>query len=220
MKKRCATYAVSLIKDDMTIGLGGGSTVGLMVDLLAQSPREITIVTPSFDTYRLCQEKGLKHQELSHVSQIDLAFDGCDELDYDLNALKSGGGIHTHEKLVGSMADEYILLVDQSKYFQELPFNLPVTLEVLPVAVSYVKKSVQALGGQVCYRTSSAKAGVTISDDGNYLLEATFTKPNDLAKLANQLDKIKGLIDHSLFYQVATKAIIASSNQVELIERK
>jgi len=28
------------------------------------------------------------------VDHVDIAFDGCDEVDSHLNALKSGGGIH------------------------------------------------------------------------------------------------------------------------------
>lgn len=67
----------------------------------------------------------LKHQlcvvPTWSVDHVDIAFDGCDEVDLRLNALKSGGAIHTKEKIIASMANDYVLLVDESKVFEKLP---------------------------------------------------------------------------------------------------
>ena len=37
------------------------------------------------------------------MPKFDLAFDGCDSIDQNFNALKSGGGIHLFEKIAAEM---------------------------------------------------------------------------------------------------------------------
>ena len=89
MKEKCAQIAFEMIEDGMIVGLGGGSTVALIIEKLGKSQKKITVVTPSYDTYTLCLDNGIVVQDLEITDSIDLTFDGCDELDYQLNALKS-----------------------------------------------------------------------------------------------------------------------------------
>ena len=112
MKQKCAKKAMELIHDGMVIGLGGGSTVALLIQEIQKSGRSIQAVTPSHDTLSLCIRHQIPVLPLEMTDTIDIAFDGCDELDADLNALKSCGGIHTREKIAACMAKEYVLLAD------------------------------------------------------------------------------------------------------------
>ena len=41
MKRKCAKIAYDMIKDHMTVGLGGGSTVALLIEELEKSKRGI-----------------------------------------------------------------------------------------------------------------------------------------------------------------------------------
>ena len=118
MKKRSAKAALELIEDGMVVGLGGGETIGYLVDYLSESHKDVKVVTPSFVTEQACVKAGLNLLPLWSVNHVDLSFDGCDEVDQNMNALKSGGAIHTREKLIASMSDRYILLIDESKYFK------------------------------------------------------------------------------------------------------
>ena len=86
MKQLCAKEALKYIKDDMCIGLGGGSTVGYLAEYLAKEGKRVTVVTPSDDTAELCKNLGLIVLSLEMVEYIDIAFDGCDELDRCLKA--------------------------------------------------------------------------------------------------------------------------------------
>lgn len=221
MKEKCAIAALDLIQDGMTIGLGGGSTVALLLDKLIESGRRVDIVTPSADIYNLCLAKGLVPLPLETVSHIDVVFDGCDELDEHLNALKSCGGIHTREKIVAAMADDYILLADEEKFKPELAFQFLITLEVIRSARAYVEATLIDKGAVVNMRQAVGKAGHLISDDGHYLIEAHFVKPMDMSlqELSQFLDCLPGVIAHSLFYQVASKAIIAGKKRVDIISR-
>lgn len=207
MKQRCAREALKLIKDGMIIGLGGGSTIAYLVDYVKEAALEVKVVTPSFTTAKLCLENGLVVLPTWSVDHVDVAFDGCDEVDLNLNALKSGGAIHTKEKIIASMADDYILLVDENKVFETLPFNLPVALEVIPESLGYVCRKVKAMNGEIEIRPTKSKDGGTISDNGNYILNAKFSEVEDLKQLNDDLLAICGVIDISLFYNIATKVI-------------
>lgn len=177
----------------------GGSTIAYLVALIKESKKNIQVVTPSFTTAKLCIENQIPVLPTWSIDHLDLAFDGCDEVDLDLNALKSGGGIHTQEKIIASMAEDYILLVDESKVFDHLPFHHSLTLEVIPESLSYVIKEVKALGAEVKMRTSQAKDGVTISDNGNYILEASFKEVRNCATLNQLLSGITGRHGHFTF---------------------
>lgn len=219
MKKRCALRALELIEDGMTIGLGGGSTISFLISFIRDAKRDVRIITPSYSTAALCADAGLTVIPTHLISQIDLAFDGCDEVDQSLNALKSGGAIHTKEKIIASLAKEYILLVDETKVFPSLRFNVPVALEVIPEARLYIAEEMKKLGAEVVERTSSAKDGITMSDNGNLIMDAYFKPTPKLRELNAQLKQTVGVVETSLFYQIATKMIVATETTTKIIER-
>ena len=220
MKRKCAQKAFEMIKDGMIVGLGGGSTVALLIQELAKSSKKIRAVTPSQDTLRLCMEHQIPVLPLEMTDTIDLAFDGCDELDVRLNAQKSCGGIHTREKIAAAMAKEYVLLADEGKLKERLTFNYPVTIEVIRAAVSYVKKRLSQMGAEVTERRSDGKTGMLVSDDGNYLLEAGFQDAVDVEQLDAELDRIPGIVGHSLFCGIVSKAVLAKADGIEVLERQ
>ncbi|MDO5352989.1 MAG: ribose 5-phosphate isomerase A [Succinatimonas sp.] len=220
MKRRCAKEALKYIENGMIVGLGGGSTISYLVEYLEKENLDIQVVTPSHQTAMLCLEHHLTVLPTWSVSCIDVAFDGCDEVDLNLNALKSNGAIHTKEKIIASMAKQYILLVDESKVYERLPFYKSVTLEVIPEAKSYVIKQVEKLGGKVSMRTSQAKDGVTISDHGNFIMDVKFDKVKDVIKLDNDLRGIVGIIDTSLFVDVVTSVLSVDEKCVHVIKRR
>ncbi|MDD3028351.1 MAG: ribose 5-phosphate isomerase A [Erysipelotrichaceae bacterium] len=220
LKKAGAKEALKLIKSGRVVGLGGGSTIAYLVGMIAAENLDIKVVTPSMKTRMLCLSRGLEVMETFRVEYIDIAFDGCDEVDEDLNALKSGGGIHTLEKLIGAMADEYILLVDESKVSEALTFSHPVVLEIIKEAMGHVARKVEELGGIVTMRQSGAKDGFTITEHGNLLMDVQFAKVDDIAGLEAKLKNINGVIATSLFVTEVTGAIVTSEQGVRVLSRK
>lgn len=218
MKQRCAKEAFKMIKDHSIVGLGGGSTIGYLVDEIANSSLDVRIVTPSFQTECLCLEKGLHIIPTHSVADVDIAFDGCDEVDRQLNALKSGGGIHTKEKIIGTMAKEYVLLVDESKVYDTLAFEHPVVLEIVKDSYQSVVKQVTNLGGNCKIRSSSNKDGGIISDQSLLLVDAMFDHVKDIKKLHDDLKAIVGVLEISLFVNVATKALIVKEDGFTFIQ--
>lgn len=217
MKKKCALYASKLVKDGMVVGLGGGSTISYLIDYVKD--KDIKVVSPSSKTVLLAQKTGLTVLNTRYVDHVDIAFDGCDEVDSHLNALKSGGGIHTQEKIIASMADEYIVLVDESKFHETLAFKVPVVVEVLPKAYSVVKKKLEKLNGNVELRTASNKDGFLMSDEGNILLDVYFDGVQDIRLLNQTLLMMPGVVDTSLFVDILTGMILVNDKGVFKKER-
>lgn len=209
MKKICAKYASKFIKDGMVVGLGGGSTIQYLIDYVKD--KDIQVVTPSVKTALKAQKEGLTVLNTQYVDHVDIAFDGCDEVDFNLNALKSGGGIYTQEKIIASMANEYIVLIDENKFHETLAFKTPVVVEVLPKAYGIVKKKLQLLNGNVVERVSDNKDGIMISDEGNLLLDVYFTDVNDISKLNQTLLMMPGVVDTSLFVDIITGIIMVNA---------
>lgn len=219
LKKNCAKEALKYIKDNTVIGLGGGQTISYLVEYIKEAKLNVKVVTPSIKTKMLCIKNGLEVLHTFSIDKIDVAFDGCNHVDKQLNALKSGGGIHTREKIIGSMADDYILLVDEEKFEEKLSFKDPVVLEILEESLGYVERKVKELGGIPVVRCSGIKDGFTISDDGNLLLDVEFKNIEDAKKLNDDLIKICGVVETSLFTNVVTKAVVASEKGIRVMSK-
>jgi ribose 5-phosphate isomerase len=220
LKRICAKEAMKYIKDGMIIGLGGGRSIAYLIDYIKEEKNiKVKIVTPSAKTKFLCIENGLEVLHTCSVDKVSVAFDGCDQVDEDFNALKSGGGIHTKEKLIASMSEDYILLVDEEKLEKRLTFKVPVVLEILEDSLKYVERKVIELGGKPSVRTSDIKDGFTISDNGNLLMNVVFSEVEDIKELNIKLKSICGVVETSLFTNVITKIIVASGSGVKIISK-
>ncbi|MFT8871571.1 MAG: ribose 5-phosphate isomerase A [Sporolactobacillus sp.] len=221
LKRECATAAFAYVPAEGVIGLGGGTTIHYLIDLIAKSHRPaLQVVTPSAATRSYCKQSGLNLGALEDISRIDRAFDGCDQVDTHFNALKSGGAIHTKEKLIAAMADDYMLLVDESKYTDTLTFALPVAIEVLPPAFSYVSRRLAEFGATaVVPRTSAAKDGITVSDGGNLIVDAFFPESADVRALNRSFFCTPGIVDTSLFVDVVSAVLVTGESGSRLVRK-
>lgn len=224
-KKEAATKAITLIEPNMSIGLGAGSTMIFMAELLAEKVANglhVEVLTSSFNTKCILLEMGFSVKPLADAATIDIYFDGCDQFDQNLNALKSGGGIHTHEKLLASMAKQFILVGDDSKFVKDFTTTYPLVIEFLPEGLSYVPKVIKNLfpGVKTALRTGDKKEGAAITNNGNYLLDIWFGEWPPLADINQQIKNITGVVETSLFYKLAHKAIVAGKDGVRIIDNK
>lgn len=83
-----------------------------------------------------------------------------------------------------------------------------------------LKKKVLELNGKPVIRSSDIKDGFTISDNGNLLVDVFFNNVKDIHKLNDNLIRICGVIETSLFTNVITKVIIASEKGIGEILQK
>ncbi|HVI44024.1 MAG TPA: ribose 5-phosphate isomerase A [Chitinophaga sp.] len=222
LKQTAAKAVLAYITQGATIGFGAGSTIGYLITYLKEEQmlaESITTVTSSYSTRQLLLEHGFRVKEAGDVVHLDLYFDGCDQFDTSLNALKSGGGIHTREKLLAAMATKFIIIGDGAKYVPQLYTTFPVVIEVIPEAVPFVLAQVKRVypAANPVIRLSNKKDGAVITENGNLLIDIWFSTFPPLESVNPQLKSIPGVLETSLFYKMAHAAVIAGKKGVEVI---
>lgn len=96
-KKIAAEKAINEhVKDKLIIGIGSGSTIIYAVKRLSERVKSenlnVVCVPTSFQAKQLILNNGLKLGELETYPELDVAIDGADECDVNLNCIKGGGG--------------------------------------------------------------------------------------------------------------------------------
>ncbi len=221
-KFEAAKASVDFIKHGQKIGIGAGSSIFYMIDIIIKDTtlaQSLSFVSSSFKTRQYLREKGLTEQLSSNIEGIDLYFDGGDQFDTELNAFKSGGGIHTSEKIIAASAKEFILVGDESKFVEKLNNKHPLVVEILPESLSLVLNKLQFHYPQsiVAIRMASQKDGAVITENGNLLADIKFPAIPDLNELNLKIKMIPGIVEHSLFYRMANKAVIAGEQGIRII---
>lgn len=219
-----AAAALSVIPPGSTVGFGAGSTMVHLINLVSGDTGlmgSLRVLSSSFATRELLRQKGFAVQEAGWTAHLDLYFDGCDQFDHRLSALKSGGGVHTSEKVLAAMAGEFILVGDAAKRVERLGVGYPLVLEVIPEALSFVSDRVQRFFQPVrsVVRRSDNKDGAVITERGNFLIDCWFDPFPEPAVINDRLQGIPGILEHSLFYNLAHRAIVAGPQGVQYYSR-
>lgn len=223
-KQEAAKHAVTLVKENDIVGLGAGSTMAYVAAFLKEKIKNgfsIKLLTSSFSTAQLLIKENLPVLSVTSFKEIDIYFDGCDLFDHKLNALKSGGGIHTQEKLLASMARQFVLVGDETKLVEKFNIKYPLVIEILPQAFAYVPASIEKLfpAAKISMRISDKKDGPVITENGNYLLDVYFENWPPLQEINPVFKNIAGVVETSLFWALAHKAIIAGETGVRVVEK-
>jgi len=217
LKERAALEAVKMIRDGAIVGLGTGSTAALAITELGRRVREegleIIGIPTSYQAAMIARANGIVTRTLDDVSKIDIAVDGADEVDSEKNLIKGGGGAHTREKVVDGLADQFVVVVDDSKLVERLGEKFPVPVEVLPFAIGPVMKKLRGMGGNPALRMGVKKDGPVISDQGNMLIDVRFPEIEDPAALERNLNDIPGVVENGLFVGLAHVILIGTMDQ-------
>jgi ribose 5-phosphate isomerase A len=220
LRKLAAAEAVNYIKNNTVVGFGGGATIAYAIEFLSDRIKneslKIEVCTSSAATKDVCIKYNVLLKDLPTQSPIDLYFDGCDQFDYQLNALKSGAGIHTTEKIFASLATEFILLGDTSKRTQTFATRYPVVVDVLPAAVSLATNKIKELFPNANPEIrKSADGSSALTEHGHVLIDVWFKVFPEPSAAHQQLKNITGIVETSLFIGLAHKAIIATEQGIE-----
>jgi ribose 5-phosphate isomerase A len=221
LKLQAAHEAAKLVQPGNTIGLGAGSTMAQLIAALKERPGlagTLRTVTSSFATRQKLLQENFIVQDSGWLSAVDWYFDGCDQFDRRLNALKSGGGVHSAEKVLAAMANQFILVGDHSKRVERFDAKYPLVIEVIPEALGYVsdriKKFFNPLRSEL--RLSDKKDGAVMTERGNFLIDLWFGTFPEPAMLNERVIAIPGILEHSLFYNMSHRAITAGPDGVQI----
>ncbi len=227
LKRAAAARALEFVEDGMTLGLGTGSTADAFLELLAERVRgglKIVGTPTSQRTADKARALGIQIDELDNLGALDLAIDGADESDANLDLIKGGGGAHLREKIVASAAKRFIVIADESKLVHRLGvFPLPV--EVIPFAhgttARYIAVVSHALGYKQMKPRLRLKDGVPFrTDSGNLIYDCPFGEIAIAEALAVSLRAITGVVEHGLFLGMASVLVLAGAGGVRIIERQ
>jgi ribose 5-phosphate isomerase A len=186
------------VKDNQIIGLGSGSTTAILVRELARLKNKNTLkfIVTSLQIKREAENSGLEIVDENHIPQIDIVFDGADQIDSEYNMIKGGGGALLKEKILISAAKQVVIVADSKKFVEK--FNRPVPLEVHPFARSAVSKKLREISSQVQLRILE-KGYPFITENGNIIFDATFASIIDVPKKEIELKNIPGVLEVGLF---------------------
>jgi ribose 5-phosphate isomerase A len=220
-KKLCAYAAVdnNLKSNHKVIGIGSGSTVVYVAERIGQlqNKKEFVCIPTGFQSKQLIIENGLQLGGLEEYPTIDIAFDGADEIDSQLNCIKGGGACLLQEKLVADSSNEFIIVADDRKNTGILGkgWKKGVPIEVIPNAYNKIIKELKTLNGNPNVRPGTpAKAGPVITDNGNFIIDCDFGEI-DVSKVNELNSKIKamvGVVETGLFVNMAQKAYIGNAD--------
>ncbi len=215
MKIKAAEAALAHVEDGMRLGIGTGSTAEEFVRLLAEKVAggfRIEGIPTSERTARLCLELGVPFRSLEELPELDLTIDGADEVDPQLRLIKGGGGALLREKIVACASARMIVIADETKVVDTLgAFKLPI--EVNPFGLLSTRRAVEklasrlGLSGEIVVRTASD--GPFMTDGGHLILDASFGRIPDADALSSELNALPGVVEHGLFINIASLAIIA-----------
>ena len=207
--REAVQYILPMLDPQAVVGVGTGSTVDLFIDALAAHKGSFrAAVSSSERSSARMAALGIPVLDLNQVQSLPVYVDGADEIDNGLNMIKGGGGALTREKIVASVAEKFVCIVDESKLVTTLgAFPLPV--EVIPMAREAVARRLALLGGTPVQRTGF------VTDNGCQILDVSGLSIDRPAELEAQINNIPGVVTCGLFaISGATVALVSTQNGV------
>jgi len=206
-------YVLPLLRPDSILGVGTGSTVDFFIDALAVHKHRFRGAASSSERSSTgLSAAGIAVFDLNDIEAMPAYVDGADEIDSGLNMIKGGGGALTREKIVASVAQRFVCIVDESKLVGKLG-AFPLPIEVIPMATASVARRLAQLGGRPVER-----AGF-VTDNGCRILDVAGLDIADPAVLESSINDIPGVVTCGLFaISGADVALVSGQNGVRELQ--
>ena len=217
-KKNAAIKAAEYIEDNMTVGLGTGSTVYYVIERVGELVKHglnIKAVATSLSTANIASGSNIPVVSIDAVERIDLAIDGVDEIDGGFNAIKGGGGALFREKMVATLAERVIWIMDSSKVVDAIG-TFPLPVEILTYGYNHILRKLELLSLSPVLRLKSD--GPFLTDNHNYIVDLHIGKGFDIKYVSEQLKAIPGVLETGLFLNMCDRIIVGIKDEVKVIE--
>ena len=224
-KKNAALEAVKHVKDGFIVGLGSGSTAAYAIEEIGNRIKHEKIhvlgVPTSYQALILAIKHKIPITTLEEHSILDLAIDGADQIDSELNLIKGMGGALAREKIVASASKKLVIVADESKKVKVLgEGNHPVPIEALLFAAPLVMRKIKEIGGKPIIREGTNKVGPVITDNGNVIIDAFLGLIHKPTEVEQKLRSFPGVVETGLFTKMTHIAYIGRYPNVEKLVRK
>ena len=183
------------------IGFGSGSTSFLAIHAIAKKIKEenikILAIPTSYEVELLCQNMGIPTTTLNK-HKPNWAFDGADEVSPENWLIKGRGGAMFREKLIMSVSEVTYILVDDTKFVNNICDKFPIPVECVPESLNFVREQLYELGASdIELRLAKGKDGPVITEYGNFILDIKLAEINESSE--ESLKAIPGVLESGLF---------------------
>jgi len=205
-KRQAAQASLEYIEPGATLGVGTGSTVNSLIEILPTVRDRIDkVVSSSRASSELLEAQGFEVITLNEAGAIDVYVDGADESTKRLHLIKGGGGALTREKVLASAARRFICIVDDTKLVGMLG-SFPLPIEVLPMAQEFVSQRLVKLRGQPIWREGF------VTDNGNHILDVHDLHITNPVELESRLNQIPGIVTVGIFANRPADILLIASD--------
>jgi len=221
LKRATAESAATLVEDGMVVGLGTGSTAAFAVEAIGkrvQAGLRILGIPTSRRTAEQARILGIPLAALTENRRVDLTIDGADEVEMgSLDLIKGRGGALLREKIVASVSERLVIVVDESKIVDRLG-RIALPVEVVPFGWEATKRKLRDLGTTPALRRGPGGEPF-ISDGGHYILDCILNAGLSAASLKEALDSVVGLVEHGLFLGMASQVFVGATQGLRVLSR-
>ncbi len=197
LKQAVARAAIEYVVEGRIVGVGTGSTANFFIDELAKIKDKIAgTVASSEATAARLKSHGIEVFDLNDVESMPVYVDGADEINRQGAMIKGGGAALTREKIVASVADQFICIADGSKLVDVLGY-FPLPVEVIPMSRAVVARKLKALGGEPRLRMKDGQPVLT--DNGCMILDVVGLQITNPVEMEQQINAIVGVVTVGLF---------------------
>lgn len=201
-KRNAAVASLEFIRPGTVLGVGTGSTVNFLIELLPGVRDRIdSVVSSSAASTQLLEAQGFTVSTLNEVGDLDLYIDGADEANKHLQLVKGGGGALTREKVLAGAARRFVCIVDDSKLVGMLG-DFPLPIEVIPMAQEFVARKLLKLRAQPIWREGF------VTDNGNHILDVHDLAISNPPEMETRLSRIPGVLTVGLFAHRAADVLL------------
>ncbi len=211
--KALSSDALKFVKDDYVVGLGSGRAATALVKSLAKLIKlknyNIKAVPTSLQIKLIAEQVGIPLIEVDQVKQIDIVFDGADQIDSQKFVIKGGGGALLRENILFNLAKKIVVLADKTKFVKNFTRTVPV--EIHPLARNSVINSIKKLGGVAQIR-SLDRGYPFFTENGNIVLDCDFGKIKNPKELTQKIKQTAGVLESGIFLRKPDVIYKAKSN--------
>ena len=192
-KRNAARAALQFVEPGTKLGVGTGSTVNSLIEMLPEVRDRIDrIVSSSKASTALLMKQGFEVETLNEVGDLDIYVDGADESNKHLQLVKGGGGALTREKVLAAAARRFVCIIDDSKLVGMLG-KFPLPIEVLPMAQEFVSRRLVKMRGQPIWREGF------VTDNGNHILDVHHLQITNPLEMEARINRIPGIVTVGIF---------------------
>ncbi|PPI87781.1 ribose 5-phosphate isomerase A [Candidatus Pantoea edessiphila] len=212
LKKAVSQAAIDFIKTNSVIGIGTGSTIGYLINALGSIKHQIKgVVSSSKQSTKKLRKIGINILDLNEIDYLPIYIDSADEIDSQMCMIKGGGAALTHEKIIASVADKFICIIDISKKVKTLG-TFPLPIEVIPIARNFVTYELEKIGGIAKYRQN------VITENGNIILDIHNLLISNPILLEQYINSIPGVVTVGIFAsRRADILLVGNYNGIDII---